>query len=180
MVEENITVVPESEWEVVAYVTRQHLKMEVDKPYILKFEGAFYEAEDSKPVRTPRKSKHNADGQEATPPASTRNMAPPLLADATNVGVTPNFPCTIIVNAVLEAELLKKYPDNGYVSKVFRIVRKQLQGRRYATFEVQEMKKKVAAPAQETQIAASAAPPAPAAPKAPEAPPAPAKQAAKK
>lgn len=121
-------------FEIVGHVTRPHLKLETGKEYFVKFESAMREAEESTPTRS--RSKRSADGA----PVAARTMAPPVLADV--IDLTSNRPVTIIINAVMESELDKKYPEDKYVGKSFRIVANQLQGKKYKTFDLAEIRLK--------------------------------------
>ena len=112
-------------FKVTKHVTLPLLKLGAEPAYV-RFEGAIYQSEKSTPTR-PR-----ADGAEP----KVDKKAPPMLAEVTDM--VRRIRCQIIVNTVLESELTKKYKDNSYVGKTFRLVKTQLQGRDYATFEITE------------------------------------------
>ncbi len=122
---------PNPVYRVVKHVTRPLLKMEMGKEYFVEFESAIYQADPVVATRT-RASKDD------TGTTSTRKMDPPQLADVKDLA-HGGRPSQIIVNAVLGAELLKKYPKDAYIGKAFRLVKNQLQGKSYATFEIAEI-----------------------------------------
>jgi hypothetical protein len=48
--------------------------------------------------------------------------------------------CTVVVPAVLKAELEENYPDNSYVGKYFGIVkREKVEGKRYHNYDIVEL-----------------------------------------
>lgn len=112
-------------FKVTKHVTLPLIKIGND-PVFLRLDSAITKADE---VTRGRASK-NEDGTEKA------LMSPPELAQVTDM--VTGKPAQIIVNAVLGSELRKKYPNDGYVGKTFRIVKTQLQGKRYATFEITE------------------------------------------
>lgn len=47
--------------------------------------------------------------------------------------------CEIVAGTVLMSELSEGYPNNGYVQKCFRIVKKDVPGKRYKAYELDEI-----------------------------------------
>ena len=121
-------------FKVVKRVTRPLLKLELGKAIYVEFQEPMFEAEAIGAVRT-RSTKKPVDGAAAEP---ARKMAPPVLANVKDL-VHGGRESQIICNAVLESELDKKYPKDTYVGKQFEIVKNQLQGKSYATFEIAEV-----------------------------------------
>lgn len=117
-------------FEVVAHVTRPLLKLDTEPRY-LRFDSVFYAAEENK------KARQAAEG--------TAIMAAPTLADVYDV--QRKIDAQVIVNEVLKTEMEKKYPDGAYKGRIFRIVKKKVEGRRYFNFEIQEVRLKVEEPA---------------------------------
>lgn len=115
------------QFRVVKHVTLPLLKFGVE-PIFVRFDEPIFQAE---AVTTGRQSK-SENGETAK-----MIMAPPELANVTDL--VRKVPCQIIVNTVLGAELRKKYPKDAYVGKAFRLSKSQLQGKRYAQFEIAEV-----------------------------------------
>lgn len=120
-------------FEIVKHVTLPLLKFGND-PIFVRFDDAIFKAEEM----TAGRETKNEDG------TTKVRMAPPELANVTDL--VRNIPCQIIVNTVLGSELRKKYPSESYVGKSFRLSKAQLQGKRYATFEIAEVRVKSDAP----------------------------------
>ncbi len=110
------------QYEVVKHVTLPLMKLGAE-PTFVKFIGKIFQAENT------GKERASTDGK--TP------MPPPELAHVFDHA--RKIPAQIIINAVLGSELKKSYPDDGYVGKSFRIAKTQVQGKRYATFEILEV-----------------------------------------
>ncbi len=53
--------------------------------------------------------------------------------------------CEIVAGTVLMSELSEAYPEHGYVNKCFRILKKNVPGKRYKAYELDEIE--VEAPA---------------------------------
>jgi hypothetical protein len=116
---------PVLQFETVKHVTLPTLKMELDQAVYVRFEAAIYQA------KALTRGRAGTDGQQ---------MAPPELAHVTEL--TRNRECTIIVNSVLGTELRETYPNDGYVGKSFKLVKSKLESRRYATFDITEVRLK--------------------------------------
>lgn len=130
-------------FEVVKHVTLPLIKFGAD-PLFLRFDGKIHKAKETGKGRSAK----NEDG-------TTKVMEPPMLAEVTDM-VTKRKG-QIIVNEVLKSELNDGYPNESYVGRIFRVAKLPIQGgKRYATFELTEVKAK-----------GSATPAAPAAPAAP-------------
>lgn len=127
---------PELGFEIVKHVTRPLLKLDIGKAVYVTFEGKIYTATETAPTR-----KRNDASQDGNTQGGGRKMQPPELADVLDL-VNGKRPSQIIVNAVLSSELQKKYPEDAYVGKSFRIVKNQIQGKSYATFEIAEVRVK--------------------------------------
>lgn len=113
-------------------VTRPQLKLEDGKAVYVQFDGKMYKADPITPTRTRR------EPAEGDAPTSGRKMAPPMLAHVLDL-THKRRPCTMIINAILESELNKAYPNDGYVGKQFQIVKRPLQGKSYAAVDVAEI-----------------------------------------
>ncbi len=115
-------------YRVVKHVTRPLLKLEAGQEYFVTIESKIFDADPAVKGR----ERSNADG------SKKETMAPPRLMDVLDL-VHASRPSQIIVNTVLESELVKKYPSDSYVGKSFMLVKNQIQGRRYATFQIAEI-----------------------------------------
>ena len=119
------------QYEIVKHVTLPLMKLGAE-PAFVKFIGPIFQAENSGKQR------------ESTEPAAKNPMPPPELAHVEDL--VRKIPAQIIINAVLGSEIRKSYPQDGYVGKCFRIAKTQLSGKRYATFEILEVRLKEQAP----------------------------------
>lgn len=119
----------------VKTVTRPQLKLENDKPVYVTIESEIFDAD---PIskgrpRTPADGAAPAEGDKAI-------MQPPRLVNVLDL-VHNKRESQMIVNAIVESELTKKYPSDAYVGKSFEIQKHGMQGgKRYATFDIFEIK----------------------------------------
>jgi hypothetical protein len=113
------------QFEIVKHVTLPLMKLGAE-PTFVKFIGAIFQADNAGKERKAEEGK--------TP------MPPPELAHVFDLA--RKIPAQIIINAVLGSELRKAYPNDSYIDKSFRIAKTQVQGKRYATFEILEIKLK--------------------------------------
>jgi hypothetical protein len=135
-------------FEVVSHVTRPVIQLGPE-PSFVRIDGTIYEAEKQSVSR----KRKNADGSPAT--IAQKFQTPPELMDVFDL--VRNRPGQIVVNEVLGSELRRKYPEDGYVGKSFRLIKTKLPGRDYATFEIAEVRLKTA-PVQQVQAALDAVP----------------------
>ena len=124
-------------FEIISHVTRPLLKLELGKAVFVRFDSAIYEADPIVKTRRKRGSNGEASTTENVP-AGGKFDAPPMLADVYDL--VNKRESQMIVNAVLQSELDKKYKDAGYKGLSFRIIKNQLAGKSYATFEIAEVK----------------------------------------
>lgn len=122
------TSTPTLNYTTVKHVTRPLLKFDGDKPLFITVESAIRKAD---PV-TATRARTTGDGEQK------ETMAPPELFDVLDL-LHGDRPCQMIVNTVLGSQLKKTYPGDKYVGKSFKIEKAQLQGKRYATFSIQEI-----------------------------------------
>jgi hypothetical protein len=127
------------EFEIVGHVTLPHIKLNFDgSANFIKIVGPIEPGKELEAVRQ-RKAKEGS-------PAETMN--PPDLCEIIELrsGQLGNM----IVNAVIKSNLEEKYPEQGYVGRSFKIsqISTVSKGSRsYRTFEILEIKLKVAAEA---------------------------------
>lgn len=114
------------QFEIIKHVTLPLMKLGAEASF-LKFIGKIFQAENT------GKPREGADGNK---------MAPPELAHVQDL--VRNIPAQVIINSVLGSELRKAYPEDAYVGKTFRIAKTGVpgQGKRYATYEILEVKLK--------------------------------------
>ena len=139
-----------TDFEVVKSVTRPVLKIE-GQPVFFTVQDIIKEGKALEGTR----ARANADGNV---------MAPPQLMDVLDLAT--NQDSVVVVNTVLKSELEEKYPrladdTPGYLGKSFRVIKHAPAGggKRYATFEITEIrpKAKAAEPAPEPTPAAETA-----------------------
>lgn len=106
-------------------VTIPQIKIEKEKEYYLRIDTAITKAPDS------AGRVHMEDGKTAG------KMPSPELIQVTNLENGEQG--TVIVNTVLGRILNDNYPDHTYVGKSFCIVRHELAGKKYATFDLAEI-----------------------------------------
>ena len=118
-------------FKVKKHVTLPLLKMEADKPCFVTILEPIYKA---KAIAPGRKA---ADGKP--------QMEPPELMNVTNLENGHEY--QMIVNTVLGSNLRDAYPNDTYVGKSFLLERRQIAGKRYASFDITEIELATEAPA---------------------------------
>ena len=99
----------------LAAITRQHIKMEADKPLYIKITAPM--------VQTEKHIKDKSD-KEA-----------PIVADCTNL--LTGEESQIICPEVLKSELNKHFPENAYINKCFEITKFEKEsGKQYSKFTI--------------------------------------------
>lgn len=116
--------IPEG-FRIARHVTRPVLQQEDGYPFYVKFETAAIEGQALKPGR-----------------GGAAKMAPARVADVVNL--QNGDQCTLIMNAVLESELDRVYPELDYVGRSFAIVRgdhpdKSDTDKRYKLYRIVEL-----------------------------------------
>lgn len=116
-----------SNFRVVRHVTRPLLKIEENKPYYLKIDGAIRQAEQQKKPKMVKQG----DGTEVPQP-------PPFIVDITNL--VTGHPMQMVCNEVFRTELEKQYKDGSYVGKFFQFSKNtKAEGKNYNTFGITEI-----------------------------------------
>jgi hypothetical protein len=115
-----------SQFETVKHVTLPLLQKKDGDPLYIKCTGKIFKADPLKPGRA---------GSEAS-----AKKEPPYLMEIINLA--DKRPYQIIVNEVLRESLNKAYPNDSYVDRLFSMVQKQIEGKKYKTYEITEIKLK--------------------------------------
>lgn len=119
-----------SKFRVVKHVTRPLIKMELDRPYYVKIESAFFQAEQ---VKNPKKTKVMVNGVE-----TEQIQQPPYIIHV--VDLSTGVSAQMVANEVLKAELVKQYKDDSYVGKYFELTKSgKAEGKNYNTFGITEL-----------------------------------------
>lgn len=71
--------------------------------------------------------------------AKEKGREPATTCSVVDLTKPDSGPVTIIMGAVMVELLNEKYPNNGYIGKSFAATRYQQPGKRYKSFEVQEI-----------------------------------------
>jgi hypothetical protein len=96
-------------------------------PVYIKSNGAIFKAKEN------AKAKPGPDG---------KPLNPPELMEVTNLETGEI--AQVVMNEVFATELRDKYPSDGYVNKSFKVCKFKMQGgKRYATFQITEIRVKV-------------------------------------
>jgi hypothetical protein len=124
-----------NELDVVKHVTRPLLKLEPGVDYLVTIESAFRQAEQ---MKNPKK---DANGNVIPPP-----FVIDVFAHASTSDPELGTPSQMVANEVFRSELIKQYPNDTYVDKVFHLVKNtKAEGKNYNTFGITEKKFRVKA-----------------------------------
>lgn len=108
------------------------LSLQVDQPRIVKFLEAMRISAVKASPESAARAKAEGKGDQKEKPAT--------VAPVVDMQTGENL--TLIVPAVLEANLKEQYPDDGYVGKGFYVMKKAKRpGKRYFDFEISEVEK---------------------------------------
>ena len=111
---------------VKSHVTRQLIKIVAGTEYFFRAESAIYDAPEESGGRKPRAG------------SAAEAQKPPKLLNV--IELTTKTVGVVVVPHVLNEELTRFFPDNGYVGKDFYIIKHAMEeGKKYSTFTIQEI-----------------------------------------
>lgn len=130
------TIIDFQQFEIVRHVTKPIFKLPEDgSPAYIKFLSAI-EPDKSSFSERMRKSRKEGENQEQQKPVD--------MADIVNLQTGEE--CRIIVHSVLKSQMNEAYPENAYVTKMFKVTKSaKKQGRgtsQYFTFDIAEIRLK--------------------------------------
>lgn len=117
---------------VIKHVTMPTLKLMPDVPVYVKILDAMFEG----------KSQKAKEGEEAKKAPTIINVLSFSVNEDNTALETTGETCQMVAGKVLESELTESYPKDGYVGKVFMVVKGKKKGtgdRGYFTYTVQEI-----------------------------------------